>query len=428
MRLVDPRAGVDEARARPPSSTRAGSSRGHGPGAVRVAEHARAAPSTPSRRSTSRIPRSPPRRSDAPDRSRSTGPSPSALMRRDRGDVAGAERGGAQRVARAPLARQRDPGARRRAGAGADRRVVGALRELVQERVDRRERRLVVVGPRAVLRQPHDPARHRAGGEPLERRHRRVQVDVVAVDRVDVVAQPDARVGEPQPRRARELGEPLRERPGLRRARPARTGRGSPSGSDCRRASIQPATRPWSWLPASISSSPSGPSAAPASAKNGAASSAASRCGASRSSSPSPSMTSRSTPRERLDQRRAQLGAAQQVLAARRADVQVGDDERPHPTSVPRHGAARRHPRRRLLARARRPARGDAARRPRRRRGQGRAARRRRRHARVGPAVARRARRPTTSASTATSARSRSTSATPATSSSRAGSPAAPTC
>ena len=33
-----------------------------------------------SRRSTSRIPRSPPRRSAAPDRSRSTGPSPSALI------------------------------------------------------------------------------------------------------------------------------------------------------------------------------------------------------------------------------------------------------------------------------------------------------------------------------------------------------------
>ena len=31
-----------------------------------------------------------------------------------------------------------------------------------------------------------------------------------------------------------------------------------------------------------------------------------------------------------FDQRRAQLGAAQQVRSARRADVEVGDDERPH--------------------------------------------------------------------------------------------------
>ena len=41
---------------------------------------------------------------------------------------------------------------------------------------------------------------------------------------------------------------------------------------------------------------------------------------------------------QRLDQRRAQLGAAQEVVAARGTEVQIGDDERPHPTSVP--GAA----------------------------------------------------------------------------------------
>jgi hypothetical protein len=39
---------------------------------------------------------------------------------------------------------------------------------------------------------------------------------------------------------------------------------------------------------------------------------------------------------QRLDQRRAQLCPPQQVLAVRGADVEVGDDERPHPTSVPR--------------------------------------------------------------------------------------------
>ncbi len=58
--------------------------------------------------------------------------------------------------------------------------------------------------------------------------------------------------------------------------------------------------------------------------------------------------------------------------------------------SVPRHAAAGRNPRRRLLARARGAARGDAARRPRGRRDQGRAPRRGRRHPRLGPAVARR--------------------------------------
>ena len=37
----------------------------------------------------------------------------------------------------------------------------------------------------------------------------------------------------------------------------------NPEGSVSRRPSIQPATSPWSWLPATITSSPSGPSASP---------------------------------------------------------------------------------------------------------------------------------------------------------------------
>ena len=54
-------------------------------------------------------------------------------------------------------------------------------------------------------------------------------------------------------------------RPGARRAaRPARArsaarARGSPAGSLCSRASIQPAASPWSWLPASTISSLAGP-------------------------------------------------------------------------------------------------------------------------------------------------------------------------
>src|SRR6185436_6249387 len=61
--------------------------------------------------------------------------------------------------------------------------------------------------------------------------------------------------------------------------------------------SIQPATSPWSWLPASISSSPPAPSARPSSSYSGPARPTTSRCGPSRSSSPSPRMTTRSTPR-----------------------------------------------------------------------------------------------------------------------------------
>ena len=36
-----------------------------------------------------------------------------------------------------------------------------------------------------------------------------------------------------------------------------------------------------------------------------------------------------------LDQRRAQLGAPEQILAARGTEVEVRDDERAHATSVP---------------------------------------------------------------------------------------------
>ena len=163
-----------------------------------------------------------------------------------------------------------------------------------------------------------------------------------------------------------------------------------PAGSVSSRPSIQPATSPWSWLPAVITSSPPGPSASPRSRSTGAASSAMSRLGRSRSSTASPRITSRSAARTCLEQRGAQLGPAQQVRAAAGAEVEVGDDDRPHLTRVAADAAAGGDPGRRFLARARGPVRDDAARRPRRRRGQGRAPRRRRRHPRLGPAVARR--------------------------------------
>ena len=66
------------------------------------------------------------------------------------------------------------------------------------------------------------------------------------------------------------------------------------------------------------------------SAKNGAAVSIASRCADSRSSRPSPRITSRSTSLERLQQRGAQVGAAQQVVVLGLAEVQIGDHERAH--------------------------------------------------------------------------------------------------
>ena len=241
---------------------------------------------------------------------------PGAVEREHRGAVAGAERERARALV-AVLGGQLLVGARRGAAADRDDGVVGALGERVQPGVERAEDGLVVVGGRAVLGQLGHVAGHRAGGDALERRDRGVDVGVVAVDRVDVVAQPDAGVGELQPRRparprraAARAGRPAR-------ARSAARGRGSPAGSLCRRASIQPAAIPWSWLPASMTSSLSGPSASPTSAKNGAATSIASRCAASRSSSPSPRITKPVDVRERLQQRLAQVGAAQQVAAAR---------------------------------------------------------------------------------------------------------------
>ena len=119
-----------------------------------------------------------------------------------------------------PLPRQRHPGARGGARAAGHRPVLRALDERVHPRVERRERGLVGVGGGVVLGQVHDPARHRAGGEALEGRHRRVDVGVVAVDRVDVVAQPHAGVGEAHARGRGLLGEPRGQRPGVGRRDP----------------------------------------------------------------------------------------------------------------------------------------------------------------------------------------------------------------
>ena len=156
-------------------------------------------------------------------------PEPGGVERGDGGDVAGAERRRAHRAPAPTVSGQRDPGARGGARTGGQHGALAALRERAHPGVQRGEHRLVVVRGRARLGQPHDPARHRARREPLERRDGRVQVGVVAVDRVDVVAQPDARVDEPHPRRRGVGGQRRGERARPRPARCAARGRGSPT-------------------------------------------------------------------------------------------------------------------------------------------------------------------------------------------------------
>ena len=127
--------------------------------------------------------------------------------------------------------------------------------------VDRRER-----SPRSPRRAPArrrgSPTirRHHAGAEPLEHRHGRVAVAVVAVHGVHVVAQPHPRVGDAHARRApsqpasRASGSPSRQS----------TADSSPSGAGDRsrpRRSSHAPSRWWSWLPGTITTSRPGPSA-----------------------------------------------------------------------------------------------------------------------------------------------------------------------
>ena len=197
-----------------------------------------------------------------------------------------------------------------------------------------------------------------------------------------------------------------------------------PDGSVSSRPSIQPATSPWSWLPAISTSSPSGPSAAPRSANTGAASSAMSRLGA------VAQLDAVAEDHEPVDAARPPRAAARAARAAAAGRCAVPEPMcRSETTSVRTRGhprvprpmaAAGRHPGRRLLARARGPVRDDAARAtsaPTSSRSSARTAATTR-----APGARRGAARtaPTTSRSTATSARSRSTSPTRATASWRA--------
>ena len=116
VRLVDPRAGVHEPRAGPASPLRPDRRAATGPTRC-VWPKSTCGAVMPSRRSTSRIPRRPPRRSARARQVAVDRPEPERVERGDRADVAGAERRGADRMARPPVARQRDPGARGRARA-----------------------------------------------------------------------------------------------------------------------------------------------------------------------------------------------------------------------------------------------------------------------------------------------------------------------
>ena len=239
-------------------------------------------------------------------------------------------------------------------------------------------------------------------------------VEVVAVGRVDVVAQPDARG------RRRST---VRSRPSqlaiCARRRATRRGRHAALEPQRRRLARAPALAATArraggrGCPRGMTTSPPRPAprrAPRARARGGRAPRAP---GPWRSSSMSPSRTSRSTSRERARSSASQrLRAAQDVDGPARAEVQVGDDERAHrrreanlPPAMPAPPwMACSSP----TSRACSPGRCAThdARRPRRRRGQGRATRAAATTRAMGPAVRRRGRRPTTSASTATSARS----------------------
>ena len=107
-----------------------------------------------------------------------------------------------------------------------------ALGDRVQPRVDRRERSPRSPRPRAgrpAAAVAHDPGHH-AGAEALEHRHGRVAIGVVAVDRVDVVAQPHARIRgaharRREPRRRPSRASPPAPSPPRTRARAAAAGR-----------------------------------------------------------------------------------------------------------------------------------------------------------------------------------------------------------
>ena len=86
--------------------------------------------------------------------------------------------------------------------------AAAALGDAVAESIYRGEHPLVIGGGGSGWQRPGG-AHHRGGGDALRPRQRQMGVDVVAVGGVDVIAQPDAGVGEGEARRRQPLGEPL---------------------------------------------------------------------------------------------------------------------------------------------------------------------------------------------------------------------------
>ena len=283
-------------------------------------------------RTTSPIARRPARRSSAPDRSACSGPSPSALS-------AGDGEREARRRARAPRQASRAPSpatVARQARAEA----LGRRRGRARRRRARRSRRAARTAARARPRSrrasaPSAGERRAArastpGAEALERRHRHVAVEVVAVGRVDVVAQPDARVGDVERGRLRAC-RPMRRACRSTPAGPARSS--SPSGSAAvARAPVEPRRDRAGGRGCRARARPRRRARAPRRRPRARAAraSSASRIGPWRSSSMSPRMTSRSTPSSALEQRAAGGGPAQDVDVAAGPEVQVGDDEGAH--------------------------------------------------------------------------------------------------
>ena len=168
----------------------------------------RRGPSAPGRARAGWRPR--PRRGPPPSRPASCAPAPSASRRRP----ASARSGSTGRRRRAPR--------RGRLGEAEEQRVDGRLHPLVLVDLDARLPSGGTSGSGPVLGDPQDPL-DRRHSQPLDRRHGQVAVEVVAVDRVDVLADPEPRVGEAHRRRAGVRGERLeRQRPPARRSARAR--------------------------------------------------------------------------------------------------------------------------------------------------------------------------------------------------------------
>ncbi len=241
---------------------------------------------------------------------------------RDAGVDGGLDGGLAGASAAAVAAGDRAPGVLGGTGRGEG---DAGLGEAEEEAVERAQDALVV-GRCGGIGWASGGAHHRRRGDALHPRQAHMAVHVVAVGGVDVIAQPDAGVGdaelgvaEPGGRSAwparRQAGRGARGRARHRPARPLRAAAQRGGGRGCRGRA-----RP---------GDPPSPRRAPRRRARTISSTWAS--GSSRSSSTSPSRTRRSAPRDLVEQDAADRRVASQVLAGGAAEVQVGDDRGAHP-------------------------------------------------------------------------------------------------